>query len=320
MNALADLFREAPRPQPGTSQPIQNPDGSVTTERSITVTDERLNGGRPTNIPTVWGGQIVPDDEAVDHAARSGIAWPSYESIPAAVRAAEQRSQDLGAGRTTSVGGAGVPPEVQNALPYRNRAVRGEPIYEQGGKGPVSALEDLFPRGSSASKMHGMTIIVVPGQGQSTDDGDHVEMGAPFNFRDGIAPDGRGSDDIPLDHPSDCSSFIANLIAHLTGNKVRLPDLTDSQVAETEPVEHGDEQPGDLLFSQYPGQGKPIDWGHVAMLLKKHGDTPDQWSSLEQSDAPGPHIGGRPGVDIRQADHAIDQGGSMIVRRVPGLR
>src|SRR4030095_10344882 len=58
--------------RPGTEQPIINPDGSVTTERSITVTEPGLNTEAPTNIPTVWGGRVVPDDEAVDNAIRTG--------------------------------------------------------------------------------------------------------------------------------------------------------------------------------------------------------------------------------------------------------
>ena len=78
------------------------------------MTDPRLNGGAATNIPTVWGGRIVSDDEATDNAVRSGMTWTAYPSIKQAVRAAEQRSRDLGAGRATSVGGAIVPDTVIN--------------------------------------------------------------------------------------------------------------------------------------------------------------------------------------------------------------
>lgn len=134
------IFRQPLSQQPGTTEPIVNPDGSVTTERSITVTDPGLNGGRPTNIPTVWSGRVVSDDEAVQDAINSGMTFPSFTSIDEAVRAAEQRSQDLGAGRATSVGGATVPPEVQNALPNRNRPVRGEPIDERQGSQPAAMM------------------------------------------------------------------------------------------------------------------------------------------------------------------------------------
>lgn len=176
----------------------------------------------------------------------------------------------------------------------------------------MRALDDLFPKGG-----HGLTVIVIgahPGMGG---DDDEPEIGTPYSYRDAIAPDGRGDDRMPLDAPSDCSSFIANLIAHLTGDRVRLPAFTDAMIPETEPVDPGDEREGDLLFSHYPGQDSPghrIDWGHVGMLLAKHGDTPRDWEALEQSTAPG-DLTGRPGVDIRRADHAIDQGGTMIVRR-----
>lgn len=91
---------------PGTAKPIQNADGTVTTERSITVTDPHLNGGKPTNIPTVWGGVIVSDEEAVIRAWGSGISFPSYGSLDEATAAARQRSADLGAGKITSIGGA----------------------------------------------------------------------------------------------------------------------------------------------------------------------------------------------------------------------
>jgi hypothetical protein len=100
------IYLQGGAPRPGTATPIQNPDGSVTTERSITVTDPALNGGKPTNIPSVWGGKIVSDDEATSNAIQSGRAFPSFGSIDEATAAARQRSADLGAGRVTSVGGA----------------------------------------------------------------------------------------------------------------------------------------------------------------------------------------------------------------------
>lgn len=93
------------QPYPGTVSPIINPDGSRTTERSITVTEPELNAGRATNIPTVWSGAVVTDDEAIQNAAYSRRDFPAYDSIDEAVSAAEQRSRDLGAGGT-SIGGA----------------------------------------------------------------------------------------------------------------------------------------------------------------------------------------------------------------------
>lgn len=75
---------------------LANPDGSVSTEESITITDERLNGGRPTNIPSIWGGKRRSDEDAITEALRSGQTFPSFTSIPAAVAAAEARSRELG--------------------------------------------------------------------------------------------------------------------------------------------------------------------------------------------------------------------------------
>lgn len=71
---------------------LDNGDGSVSTELSITITDPRLNGGRPTNIPTIWGGRRLNDDMAINSALASGQKFEAFPSIAAAERAAEYRS------------------------------------------------------------------------------------------------------------------------------------------------------------------------------------------------------------------------------------
>lgn len=74
---------------------IDNGDGSFSTERSITVTDPRINAGRPTNIPTLWGGQQLSDEQAINAAAASGQRFPAYATIPAAERAARAHSEQI---------------------------------------------------------------------------------------------------------------------------------------------------------------------------------------------------------------------------------
>lgn len=85
---------------------VQNPDGSVSTERSITVTDPRLNNGKPTNIPSMLDGKQVSQEEAIKRIIEAGGKDPetgrkvrSFESIEEAVRAARKRSKQLGQGR-----------------------------------------------------------------------------------------------------------------------------------------------------------------------------------------------------------------------------
>lgn len=85
-------------------RPILNlPDGSIETEKTITVTDPRINGGKATNIPTIYGGKHVSEDEAADLIAKSGGVDPDtgrrlqgFESIDEAVSAARERSAELG--------------------------------------------------------------------------------------------------------------------------------------------------------------------------------------------------------------------------------
>lgn len=80
----------------------RNADGSVSSERSITVTDPRINGGKPTNIPSMFGGKQLDEDAAVEMIQKAGgkdpetgRALPAFESIEEAVAAAKKRSKGL---------------------------------------------------------------------------------------------------------------------------------------------------------------------------------------------------------------------------------
>ena len=87
---------------------LDRPDGSRSSELSISVTDERLNQGKPTNIPTLVKGQQSVDDllqgkeltEAqIEHAikraqerVKQGAYLPSFGTIEEAVSAAQART------------------------------------------------------------------------------------------------------------------------------------------------------------------------------------------------------------------------------------
>lgn len=83
---------------PSTGRPmLPNPDGSVSTEESITITDPRVNNGAPTNIPSIWNGQRYENEgDAVAQALASGQQFQSFPSIDEAVAAARARSEALG--------------------------------------------------------------------------------------------------------------------------------------------------------------------------------------------------------------------------------
>lgn len=103
-----------PEPGPATAKtwdgyPVrQNADGTQSSELSITVTDPKLNEGRPTNIPSMWGGKEVDQNTAITNALKSGKQWPSFKSIDEAVAAASARSEAKGRGEN-----AGPPTQQQ---------------------------------------------------------------------------------------------------------------------------------------------------------------------------------------------------------------
>ena len=75
----------------------KNSDGSYSTELSITVTNPKLNGGKPTNIPSLWKGKEVDEETAVKNALTSGTKYESFSTIPEAVSAAKEKSKSGGA-------------------------------------------------------------------------------------------------------------------------------------------------------------------------------------------------------------------------------
>lgn len=75
----------------------KNDDGSYSTEVSITVTNPKLNNGKPTNIPSLWKGKEVDEDAAVENVLASGKKYDSFATVPEAVKAAKERSNAGGA-------------------------------------------------------------------------------------------------------------------------------------------------------------------------------------------------------------------------------
>ena len=94
-----------PQFHPLTGRPVLGAgQGNVATEESITVTHPLLNGGLPTNIPSIWAGQRPPaqfgtpqfEDWAVERALQSGQQFQSFGNIAEAIKAAKERSEMLG--------------------------------------------------------------------------------------------------------------------------------------------------------------------------------------------------------------------------------
>lgn len=69
-----------------TRPPVVNPDGTVSTVRSIGVNID----GKETLIPTVVNGRVVSNDEAIEHYRQTGEHLGQYRTVRAADRAAER--------------------------------------------------------------------------------------------------------------------------------------------------------------------------------------------------------------------------------------
>jgi len=111
---------------------VRNPDGSFSTERTITVTNPKINGGKPTNIPSMYNGKQVTQREAERIIIENGGVDPEtgrklegFNSIDEAETSAKTRSASL----------APQMPDVQRNQPLMRSAISarpGEPSDEAG--------------------------------------------------------------------------------------------------------------------------------------------------------------------------------------------
>lgn len=121
-------------------RPIRpNADGSVSTELSITVTNPRLNGGRPTNIPSMWGGRELDEEGSVTEALKSQRPFPAFNSIDEAVAHAKARSATMG---RNAFGGGGGGWDVVDEKPadpglWQRAKIMARDAFEQSGTGTV---------------------------------------------------------------------------------------------------------------------------------------------------------------------------------------
>lgn len=92
----------------GPGEFVKNKNGSWSNEITTTVQDSRINGGKPTVIPTLWvvNGKPtrVSEDQATDFAAQSGLYFPGFGSMKDAEGFANKREanwQKVGEGDTS---------------------------------------------------------------------------------------------------------------------------------------------------------------------------------------------------------------------------
>jgi hypothetical protein len=78
------------------NRPLVPVDGGMGTEYQMTID----HNGRWYNVPTIWGGQVLPPREAYKMARQAisagGWPFPNYPTLDQAEKAAGERSKTIG--------------------------------------------------------------------------------------------------------------------------------------------------------------------------------------------------------------------------------
>jgi hypothetical protein len=139
---------------PDTRPTVKNPDGSISTVRTISFNTD----GREVLIPTVVGNKVVSDDEAIDNYFRTGQSFGSFKTPQAATAFAERLHntqanqylpktrvaggvQGIAGARRDASGSATVRPPAISGL--TSRSVKTIPIAPGNTRVPTTNLEQL---------------------------------------------------------------------------------------------------------------------------------------------------------------------------------
>lgn len=193
---------------------IPNPFGGISTEKSITITDPRINQGRPTNIPQLVTGQSPESIQRIlaDQATREdqeiaitraiqrmseGQALPSFGSIDEAVSVARSRS-DAG----------GSIDKFQANIPEGFELVGGPDVADR-------PIDSAGVDNAGAGIDQGVIQDVIDGFSQLPGVPELTEIAAGANRTVAGVLDFLGPDTI-------------NAVLNLTGSDKRVPTLTES--------------------------------------------------------------------------------------------
>lgn len=135
---------------------LDNPDGSISTENTITITDVE---GRVLNIPTIIGGEQVSNEEAERMFNEGGNpAVGQFNSVGEAVAAAEARSKRIGELRS-GTGPLTTDEQEQFADPFEGipTAINGVPLNDElrGFFKAVQETDDPEQRGLLQARLAG---------------------------------------------------------------------------------------------------------------------------------------------------------------------
>jgi len=145
-------------------------DGGTATEYSITVNDPQINQGQWTNIPSIYGGKVVSQDEAIKRVVEAkgvdpetGRKLTPFATLEMAEKAAQERSDMLGKTRIDQ------------------KPMKLSDLIGKGGKMPKETPKEGFSFGdlfTGSERKEG--IFTIDGKEMTT--GELPEFDMPFEF------------------------------------------------------------------------------------------------------------------------------------------
>lgn len=89
---LEDVSKQLSSPIDLTRPAIKNEDGTFSTERTITISQD----GKWINIPTIIDGIPYSDLDAISYAQRTGENFGVFDTLEEATKEAKMRSEEIG--------------------------------------------------------------------------------------------------------------------------------------------------------------------------------------------------------------------------------
>lgn len=229
---------------------LQNPDGSISTERSITI---GIDGGKQVLIPTIIDGKLVSDEEAKAHFAKTGENLGIFDTPENANAYAEmlhkRQEQVYGSGAPAPAGGSTAPAEA----PQAEVRPANPPQYAQAavtGSDASTAPAAATPQTAAANGVPGMQKgSDVMRSGQATQPAPAPAAAAPAAATPAAAPPAAPAEPVKIQ-----GKYVVNGKGYATQAEARKA----AEAATPSEMEYFMRNGVPKIAQQYLAQGDPV--------------------------------------------------------------